>query len=185
MSAYIVDEDCIRYLVSAATSPRIIGNGTHTFRWHWNITTAGALRGELYEGQAERAAAVGQMLWSENWRSVCHRYGEDTNEAAPVYAVHRPWFGTFDPVQVLKTIACLSYQSCERPDYESTEAHAFLASLKDHAIASLPGYDAAEWGAPEEQRRHGAPGGKPAAGAVYSISEMMKGKPLGDCEVPR
>lgn len=178
MSAYVVDRDTIRYLVSAAMSPRILGQSYHSLRYQW-----GDHPFDLGCGDFEAAAHIGQVLWNENQRSVNARYGD--SDPAPEYGQHVEWFGTFDPVQVLKTISCLNYQSCETKDWENTQAAAFLRGLERQCIGALAGYESAAWGAPKEQKR-AEPGGKePVAGRIYSISEMMKGKPIGDCEVPR
>jgi hypothetical protein len=190
MSAYVVDHDHIRYLVSAAMDARIIGHCSSAMRWRWGGETV--RRAELHFGEIEKAAEVGQMLWDENLRSVRARYPNCAADDLPgpvdcdyVYGEHRPWFGRMDPVQVLKAIRCYAYQTCETGDYEATEAYAFLNSLEQHCIASLPGYGDAAWGAPEEQVRAETPDGKPVAGRAYSISDMMAGKPLKDCEVPK
>ncbi len=50
-----------------------------------------------------------------------------------------------DPVQVLKALECYEHQSCEHPGWESSSARAWCDSLRQQAIAHLPGYDAAAW----------------------------------------
>lgn len=146
MSAFVVDRDVIRYLVTAATAlqPR------DCIRWYWSDGTF-----ELHGGDYERATAVGNMLWQENLRSVRHRYPNEPDSELPgpcdetfVYD-HSAWTETLiEPVQVLKAIACLRYQACEHPEWEASEAFAFLRSLEQAAIACLPGYERAAWGAP-------------------------------------
>ena len=150
MSAYLVDRDTIRYLVSAATSRQIMHN--YTMRWHHSGQSH-----ELRCGEPKPAADVGQMLWSENYRSVEHRYPDITPDTMPgpvddlpIYYEHITWQGNIDPVQVLKTCANYSYQSCETSDWKETEAHAFIEALTHHAIRALPGYEDAAWGAPRE-----------------------------------
>ena len=88
---------------------------------------------------------MGQTLWTENGRSVSYRYPD---HPAPVLCygllprvVHVP-----DPIVVLKSIGCLEYQSCERPDYYESRAYKLLRTLQSIVIVELPGYDAAPWG---------------------------------------
>ena len=47
---------------------------------------------------------------------------------------------------VLKSIACLRYQSCETEDWEQSKAARWLEELRELAIDHLPGYEAAPWG---------------------------------------
>jgi len=87
---------------------------------------------------------TGQMLWDENHKSVNSRYHEQT--AVPVY--HFPTFAVrpvLTPVEVLKAIACLEYQSCEHEGWGESQAKKWLAALSEAAISALPGYEAAAW----------------------------------------
>lgn len=161
MSAYVVDRDHIRYLVSAATQMRR-GIDSGELRWR---NGKGPVR-ILPHGDAERAADVGQVLWDENVASVEYRYpksgGDLPGPVLPeghgyVYGPHRAWAGDIEPVQVLKAIHCLEYQSCEHPGWEKSEAHAFLRALEAAAMRAVPGYSATEWVAPKECYKHGVP----------------------------
>lgn len=49
-------------------------------------------------------------------------------------------------VEALKCIHCLTYQSCEHEEWESSEANSALQALTSRVTHSLPGYDAAPWG---------------------------------------
>jgi hypothetical protein len=98
---------------------------------------------------------VGQMLWSENLRSVQCRY-EDTKptelpgtDDIPLYDAHAPWPQPIDPVEVLKAADCYEYQSCEHPGWETSESRSFIMRLRQRAWQHLPGYDDAPWGAPD------------------------------------
>lgn len=50
------------------------------------------------------------------------------------------------PVEILKAISCLEYQSCEHPGWDESEAKAFCDALREQMINALPGYDDAAWG---------------------------------------
>jgi len=152
MSAYLCKRNHFVYLVAAAMSPNI---GCFTVRWHWGADYA--QRGELRVADFETAADVANMLIRENLASVSFRYaGDKTSDTLPsagdcsaVTAADFHDFHEFQAVQVLKAINCLDYQSCEHPGWRTSEARAFLDALQSAAIDALPGYDAAEWGAPE------------------------------------
>lgn len=148
MSAYTVTENHIIYLVAAALSRRI-NRGPHgRFSWVQGCHPI------IDAGEMETVAAFASELWRENVRSVNYRY---PNDPAPVelftITPHdiedklHAW--EFDPVQVLKAIDCLEYQSCEHPEWEASSACSFLNRLRREAIAALRGYSDAAWGAPE------------------------------------
>jgi len=84
---------------------------------------------------------IGQILVDENYRSANHRY-EKTWETPRFKAVYA---GQVEPVAIIKAIDCYNYQSCESPDWESTEAYAIADALRERAINHLPGYDDAPW----------------------------------------
>lgn len=103
---------------------------------------------------------VGRMLWMENLVSVAYRYPDDKDGQRPgpggltqaeiigyTYAVprRRP-----SVVEALKLINCFSYQSCEHPGWEKSEALAFCTVLTSALIDELPGYEAAPWGWEDE-----------------------------------
>lgn len=141
MSAYIVSREHIAYIAGAAISPLVDGV-------YYNNK-------KLPRGDIDGALKAGRMLWEQNIKSVKHRYpgnddlpgpiGEDFNlRESDLFVFHK-----FEPVQVLKSIRCLAYQSCEDDGWNESEAKAFLDGLTAQAIAALPGYEAAEWGAPQ------------------------------------
>jgi len=92
---------------------------------------------------------IGQMLWEENHRSVNHRYDEDT--PTPRYQLR--WIeGELHPVAVLKAIGCYEYQSCERPDWQASDACKLCQLLTRAILAHHP-----ELGTPVPSRY--SPGG--------------------------
>ena len=131
MSAFMVDNDLIDLLVSAATPLGAERLGWyHGGVWHYGIDPT----------------EVGQMMLAENRRSVDYLY--DEREPIPDYAFRRvdgigeaiPWG------QVALAIECFDYQACETPDWKESEAYAFCVALKDRLLQCLPGYGDALWG---------------------------------------
>ena len=140
MSAYIVDEAHINYLVEAAVDWFPVDA---TFSYFHD--------GERHSFHNNNRETLGQMLWNENITSVAHRYNEDYKDTIPahVFRYKRTTTpGTPDPIQVLKSIKCYEYQSCEHPGWKESASLAFCESLRMKAIQALPGYEDADWGYP-------------------------------------
>lgn len=160
MSAYVVDRHHIVYLVEAAMSRTITTSPPFTW-WHGDNPNPDQRHHRLDGDDLDEWERVTNMLWQENIKSVQCRYPDTYNNPqdmpGPIDEDFRITqqdhrfclWDRFDPVQVLKACNCYRYQSCEHPAWESSEAHAFIQSLKSHAISSLPGYENAEWGAPK------------------------------------
>ena len=114
------------------------------------------------------AQNVAKGLALENIRSVAHRYPNakdgqrpgpnlkdaDIVEACQIYAGHfaKRLGGVvvmaedvLEPIQVLKLVRCLDYQSCETDDWEMTLAAQQLRWISGEAISRLPGYEGADW----------------------------------------
>ena len=167
MSAYIVDRGHVAYLVEAGAARGLAGaREREPLSWYW--------RGKRREHDPER---VGAMLWSTNAASVAHRYPDSPADEMPgpcggpfEYGEHNPPASGMlaimpgmpavplqtEPVQLFKSLACYEYQSCEHPGWEASEARAYCEALRDRAISALPGWDAAEWGAPDAWIGEGA-----------------------------
>jgi hypothetical protein len=64
----------------------------------------------------------------------------------PEYQYHWPRHQSWSPVEVLKAIRCLDYQSCEHPEWASSEAKSYLDALTMACVVKLPGMDDAPWG---------------------------------------
>lgn len=148
MSAYLVSRGHIRYLVEAAL--RLQGRRMGPFSYYHG--------GKRHDVNELNADAIGTMLWTENARSIAHRYPSTDSDTRPgpiddgpeMGYVHRAaWQATLDPVQVMKAIRCYTYQSCEHPGWETSESKALVDDLFLLAASCLPGYDDAEWGCPD------------------------------------
>lgn len=138
MSAFIVSHDHIDAIVTYAAFSRVS---------FWNPEAK--TRTEITMTNAEE---IGRMLLHENERSVRGRYPDDgpgelpgtVGEDAATYRF-RVWQRPLKPVEVIKAVKCLEYQSCEHRGWESSLAWRICQSVKDHAINRLPGYDDAAW----------------------------------------
>lgn len=158
MSAYICDKNHFVYLVHAATHPRLNPHGG-SFSYYHKTPEGLAGRTPVPSGDYQAMIDAAAMLLLENITSVSYRYPGDKSSAklpgptgesfdfTPSDFARMQWHRP-EPVQVMKAIACLSYQSCEHPGWQTSEAHSFLRALEQCAIRALPGYDDAEWGAP-------------------------------------
>src|SRR5581483_9476890 len=163
MSAWLVSKRHVDVLVSAAlqfpqhgsklrfrirdvpTKPSDYAKGEP-----WGPTAIKTFNERMTEVTRTNASDVGQMLWTENHKSLRHRY-TDADESWPAEQydfaeIH----GRLDPVVVLKAIDCYEYQSCEHPEWEESAAYSLCDALRRVAIARLPGYESAPWGLDEE-----------------------------------
>jgi hypothetical protein len=155
MSAYVVHEDTIRYLVAAAQAWQAYLFAPSGYDWSGDQTGAAvqafglpvdastAIR--LYPDQ--HAEAIGATLYAANVDSVNYRYrGDDPTCIGESWMPGLVELDRVEPITVLKSIASLKYQSCERPGYDQTFAADILRRIESEAIRRLPGYDAAPWG---------------------------------------
>lgn len=137
MSAFLVGRNHISFLIYAALEYSRGGSFTygHSAAGHKTLTI-------------DNASSTGNMLLLENYKSLECRYEERADERE-VFGEYLEHVYDLDAVQVLKAVGCYEYQACEHDDWEASEAHAFCEALRHVAISHLPGYDAAEWGAPK------------------------------------
>ncbi|MFH2072616.1 MAG: hypothetical protein ABIJ75_07195 [Actinomycetota bacterium] len=129
MSAFIVEEAHIDYLVSAGLAYNYHGS---PLRWDLSPVEENGLT-------RDTAQRTGEMLVAANWDSVNYRYDEEGVE--DVYTFREVDWHSIRPVVVLKAIACFEYQSCETPDWPTSEARSFCQSLRMAAIHRLEGYE--------------------------------------------
>lgn len=148
MSAFIVSDRHIDFLLQIAVR---LTDGHRTLHWYH-----GDAHGILTT-EREQLDRIGQMLLDENARSVDFRYRDRSDNGQPVAPYRfRPgtpkqWIHGSWQAQTLKAIACLRYQSCEHPGWESSEAFAFLHALESMTIDRIHGYQDAEWDINESQ----------------------------------
>lgn len=126
MSAFVVSENHIRYLVATAIDQNL---------YPWD---------ELRD-----PTKLGQWHWDANVKSVDYRY--DSRHHEDVVYHHGLPSDFLDPYQSLKAIDCFDYQSCEPPDYNESDVKAYLDRLtnaiaRDRPYRDTPGYETAKWG---------------------------------------
>lgn len=140
MSAYLVEKKHIMYLVAAG---KYFGRD---FKWYHGGNWHGFGIG------IDRVAEVANMLWQENGKAIQARYGDDGVEGlekiTATYCSGKT-LTTINLTDLSKAVNCYVYQSCDPDDWESTEAYAYCQALKDEILRRLPGYEQAQWGAPD------------------------------------
>lgn len=168
MSAFVVDKQHIDLMVRAALKAcptRYAGDGRR-LSW-WRTDENGGYAGwrelnqhaETMEDDDYKAfytpSQLGQMLVSENVRSVHHRYPDtDPDEGdlpGPVDAFYMAPYVYADPGrdlspgEVFRAIDCLDYQSCEHEGWRSSEAFAFCAALRKAYCDQIADAEEAAW----------------------------------------
>lgn len=87
---------------------------------------------------------LGQRLWDLNCKSVAIRYEEETEVNTYKYN----WMPV-RKIQVLKSITCFLYQSCEGEMHKDT-LYKYIEKERDDLAVSivygLPEYEESEWG---------------------------------------
>ena len=145
MSAFVVNKSHINAIIQAGLSVQY-----KPFTWY-HEDDDGDLR--HYELTSDNAGEIGQMLLDECVHSVQYRYEDGTIADLPG-RTNAEWLLPFEwkplvkmptPLEAIKLIKCLDYQSCEHPEWETSKAKAFCDGLIDSLITQLQGYDDAPW----------------------------------------
>jgi hypothetical protein len=152
MSAFVVDPTHIDLILSVGVHGPRQGTGEGHLPWSPPYID------ELLEGRATgpldptRANRAGAALLGECIASVAHRYPDSGPQLPGPIPTPDParyeWtdFGAaLDPIEALKAIDCLEYQSSEHPGWAASGAHAFCGRLRVALIAAIGGYEEAEW----------------------------------------
>lgn len=155
MSAYLCADDTFDYLATAA---RLFGRQHSAMQVRIDpdmpdvpeLVARGILAPSYgYLHGITDTDSIAQVLRHQNVRSVAFRYDDpDDMGLDEPYRYRSTMLDGIrpDPVTVLKSIACLRYQSCETEDYERTLAWRVLDTLREYAIDELVGYRDAPWG---------------------------------------
>jgi hypothetical protein len=141
MSAWVVSKHHINLLVSAAIERAV------------SIRLAPAC--EIMPASADAAQAIGLMLFTENVRSVVHRYGitgatEEAGYRQELAEYRFRFYPGIRPSAVAQALACYDYQACECDDDRETPA-AFLVAQLENAVGEPSGSDAEPWGFDSEE----------------------------------
>ena len=126
MSAFIVDTETINTIVNYYAKRKTD---------IWNPETDSSI--ELTPEE------IGQVLIDANFRSVNARYNE--NEVSEKYT-YKLNIDRVEPVQIIKHVHCLEYQSCEYDRWERSLAKRICEEIISKAIRNLKGYEEAKWG---------------------------------------
>jgi hypothetical protein len=137
MSAVVVHHEHIHVLIWAASKP--IAPTNPTMRWLYDNPT----RVNQLEPDGSNRDEIGQILLDENADSVNHLYGDTA--AAGDYRNQRPQHTEWSIAELLNALDAYTYQACERPDWEHSQAKAFCDQLRDRLISELPGYHDGPW----------------------------------------
>jgi hypothetical protein len=139
MSAFLVSDDHITAICTFACQQSRRGYA-HRFE--------GGERRDIKPGDH---AELFRLFKQANLDSLTARYGDAVEVAEP-----REGRLTLTPVEIIKAIDCLEYQSCEigMEAWEASDAGRTLASLRRAATFCLEGYDAAEWCIPPGSARY-------------------------------
>jgi len=129
MSAFVVDKKHIDALLTYAIRPQYQSPSNY----YWMNQRVG------FWDNIDR---IGSVLLFENYHSVNYRYNE--HEEPQEYKWER-YSLPLTPVQIIKACDCLNYQSCESPDWDTTEAYEILQTIRERAIVELPGMEEAKW----------------------------------------
>lgn len=85
-------------------------------------------------------------LQRANVASVNYRYPHHEQERAEKITQYDLLHARLlTPVEALKAVQCLNYQSCEPPTWEESPERALLKRIEYVAINALPGYNEAPW----------------------------------------
>jgi hypothetical protein len=100
--------------------------------------------------------AMAQCLAEANLRSIHARYHSSHHQMNPfdtdaeyvracIDEASRDDLPPLSPIQLLKAIDCLAYQSCEYDGWEYSQAKKYLDDMTHQAVSRLPGYNEADW----------------------------------------
>lgn len=141
MSAFVVSKKHIDAIVTKAAAKGV----------RWSVPTDPGTEVE-WKCAVEDPDAMGQILMDACVKSVSYRYDTPPGGELPgpnIQYWNKPYrhslVGNLPVVQVLKLVNGYEYQSCEHPDWETSEAKRICDAVIQTLIRVLPGYDEAEW----------------------------------------
>ena len=107
------------------------------------------------------ATTVARILMAENIKSIDYRYPDNEGSYSAEYSIgsvteqdrSRIDMIAFTPVELLKLIHCLNYQSCGHSTWQESLAYCILKAFERSLLRRLPGYDEAPWGLDDDYER--------------------------------
>lgn len=110
------------------------------------LAAAAVRYGVLRNADVDGANALIATLHAANVDSCNARYADpDATTPAPTVGAWDLVSRKVEPVQTLKAIACLEYQSNEASSWKDSEARRICNAIRNCAIACLDGYETAAW----------------------------------------
>lgn len=125
MSAYLVSDNHINVIVSYFAH-EIQGKGLYC-----------KVNGEYAYLTPENAKYVAYELYRENVRSVDRRYNEHNSDELYNFEYLRHVKDVYNPLEISGALDCLEYQSCERDDYNRSEAYRLLHNMRKHLLRQM------------------------------------------------
>lgn len=104
----------------------------------------------MAKGDFAATAKLGNILWQANAVGVNARYRDA--QTVEELTSRDVYLAPVDPMQLLRSLDCLAYQSCDAASWEDSVAAGIVRRMTKAAYQSLPGYSSATWGAPERSR---------------------------------
>jgi hypothetical protein len=154
VSAFIVDREHVDALVTLAVKGPAAGGYWHGARWFRTVENMSLA--DIVGADYSNADTLGQMLWTENVRSIHARY-PDTLEGGTypgpcdftpedVMGYTWPMSGRqLTAIEGLKALDGYEYQACEHAEWPDSEAYRFCDALRRALVSCLPGYSEASW----------------------------------------
>lgn len=166
MSAHMCTDGHFSYLAHAMAE---LADGSPFYYFY-----SGAMRQRDLTDPAE-VQRVACLLWHENASSLEARYGDAADMVnSPFKFEDLRDRVRFDPVQIIKSIACYQYQACEHDGWKTSEARTMTDALLMRAATKVPGYEDAIWGSPPSAT---VPADEPDAEHEYQIFRPGRAKP--------
>lgn len=171
MSAYILDRHEISYIIQAALKPMGARNSS-LFRWWYHGESFDIPHGG--SAAAKAMATLLSILWGANIKSVSYRYPNESVDTLPGpvgedYSNSRVYgpseLSPLTPGLVFQALDCYEYQSCEHPEWATSEAKIIIDAIRKkwcHYVTNKEldyyeknGYERTGWGIRKKESSSG------------------------------
>ena len=155
MSAYVVAPSMINEIISTLSVMQEQGT-SHAANMAGSILNeAGFPLPSLAGSESSRHEVLGRAMYKLNKLSVAGRYPDSKELPGSIDSKGRllPWkaayFYPVSPVQLLKSIQCWLYQTCETKECEEHPVYLAFDKIKNYLalelVTNTPEYNAAKW----------------------------------------